>query len=90
MGGPAVAKEALDRGSASPGSDPSSVGWIREGLVSVQAPPSDSVFYNPAQVFNRDLSLLVLKAFGVKQQQLIKHRCEQNTLSKSSPNQSAS
>ncbi|CDJ48197.1 hypothetical protein EBH_0077530 [Eimeria brunetti] len=53
---------------------PQKEGQIREGLVSVGAPPGETVFYNPAQVFNRDLSILVLKAFACRQQQLIRHK----------------
>lgn len=56
--------------------DPGATGQIREGLVTLETPPGESVFFNPAQVFNRDLSLLVLKAFACKQQQVLKQRCK--------------
>ncbi|KAL8444332.1 hypothetical protein Emed_006296 [Eimeria media] len=55
------------------GSDPSG-STLKEGLVTVQAPKGESVFFNPAQVFNRDLSVLVLKAFAVRQQEVIQQR----------------
>lgn len=66
--------EPQDKASGpSGGSDPSG-GCIKEGLVTVRAPKGDAVFFNPAQVFNRDLSVLVLKAFATRQKQLLRER----------------
>ncbi|CDJ56180.1 N2,N2-dimethylguanosine tRNA methyltransferase, putative [Eimeria maxima] len=47
---------------------------IHEGQVYVHPNKEEEVFYNPAQVFNRDLSILVIKAFAAKQKQLAKQR----------------
>ncbi|OEH77484.1 hypothetical protein cyc_02959 [Cyclospora cayetanensis] len=70
-GGPEQAK-AGDAGASAP-SD-LTVGYIREGLVKVEAPQEDAIFFNPAQVFNRDLSVLALKAFAEKQKELLQQR----------------
>lgn len=46
---------------------------IREGLVVVngRGPDNKLLFYNPPQVFNRDLSLLVLKTFILQEKKKI-------------------
>lgn len=38
-------------------------GTIKEGLAEVLPPQGDDVFYNPVQVYNRDLSIMVLRQF---------------------------
>jgi tRNA (guanine26-N2/guanine27-N2)-dimethyltransferase len=39
-------------------------GIIREGLAEVLPIETNEVFYNPVQVFNRDLSILVVSVFA--------------------------
>lgn len=41
-------------------------GFVKEGLASIRVDVVDSnnVFYNPAQVFNRDLSIVAIRAFA--------------------------
>jgi tRNA G26 N,N-dimethylase Trm1 len=39
---------------------------IREGAATVLLPSVEAVFYNPAQIVNRDLSVAVIRAFGVE------------------------
>lgn len=75
--GPKAAQNLKGQGpSSKSGADTGATGQIREGLVTLEATPGESVFFNPAQVFNRDLSLLVLKAFACKQQQVLNQRCK--------------
>ncbi|KAF8822965.1 putative tRna (guanine(26)-N(2))-dimethyltransferase, partial [Cardiosporidium cionae] len=40
------------------------LGCRREGLVIFDTSNDEGAFYNPAQVFNRDLSIVAIKAFG--------------------------
>ncbi|KAF8822808.1 putative tRna (guanine(26)-N(2))-dimethyltransferase [Cardiosporidium cionae] len=40
------------------------IGCRREGLVIFDTSNDEGAFYNPAQVFNRDLSIVAIKAFG--------------------------
>ncbi|EEA06082.1 N2,N2-dimethylguanosine tRNA methyltransferase family protein [Cryptosporidium muris RN66] len=42
--------------------------YIHEGKVKIYA-LNNEVFYNSAQIFNRDLSLIVIKAFSIKRSQ---------------------
>ncbi|CBZ50795.1 hypothetical protein NCLIV_038700 [Neospora caninum Liverpool] len=51
-------------------------GFIKEGLVRIISSGNNDVFYNPVQVFNRDLSIMVIKAFALQQCQEIQRRGE--------------
>ncbi|PFH36858.1 putative tRNA (guanine(26)-N(2))-dimethyltransferase [Besnoitia besnoiti] len=50
--------------------------FIREGLVRIMSTGDNEVFYNPVQVFNRDLSIMVIKVFALQQRQEIQRRGE--------------
>ncbi|KYK64899.1 putative tRNA (guanine(26)-N(2))-dimethyltransferase [Toxoplasma gondii TgCatPRC2] len=56
--------------------DQATSGFIPEGLVRIMSSGNNEVFYNPVQVFNRDLSIMVIKAFAHQQRQEIKRRGE--------------
>ena len=51
---------------------------VNEGKAAVLFPASESVFYNPVQKFNRDLSILAIKEFLVAYKRECSQKLERN------------
>ncbi|PHJ25977.1 trna (guanine -n)-dimethyltransferase [Cystoisospora suis] len=66
-----ASQETLAR---SPQHDGDTSKFIREGKVCIYRTTDNDVFYNPVQIFNRDLSVLAIKAFALRQKEEIKRR----------------